>query len=103
MMNMLLPVDWHLDVRPGPNFATIDCADTSGRVIVSATSPDRQTGVFVIPASATMSSNSQAFMQQKAGIMRSFKATFNCIVEQPKTLAVVLPEAARKIVPWPHK
>ena len=99
MMNMLLPVDWQLDVRPGPNFATIDCADTSGRLIVSATSPDRQTGIFVIPVSATLSSNSQAFLQQKAGIMRNFQGAFKCIVEQPKTLAAALPEAAQKIVP----
>ena len=102
MMSMLLPVGWQLDVRPGPNFATIDCADTSGRIMISVTSPDKGTGIFVIPANASMSSNSQAFLQQKADIMRNFKGAFNCTIEQPKTLSVALPEGAEKIIPGAH-
>jgi len=81
MMSMLLPVGWQLDVRPGPNFATIDCADTSGRIMISATSTDKGTGIFVIPANASMSSNSPAFLQQKEGIMRNFKGVFNCTID----------------------
>jgi hypothetical protein len=49
IMRMLLPVGWNLDVRPGPNFATIDCADTSGRIIVSAANPDKTLGVVSSP------------------------------------------------------
>ena len=99
MMSMLVPVGWQLDVRPGPNFATIDCADISGRIIVSATNPDKNTGIFVIPANATMSSNNQAFLQQKESIMRNFKGAFNCTIQQSKPLAVSLPEDASKILP----
>lgn len=102
MMSMLLPVGWQLDVRPGPNFATIDCADTSGRIMISATSTDKGTGIFVIPANASMSSNSPAFLQQKEGIMRNFKGVFNCTIEQPKTLSVALPEGAEKIIAGAH-
>ncbi len=103
MMSMLLPVGWQLDVRPGPNFATIDCADTSGRIMISATSPDKATGIFVIPANATMSSNSPAFLQQKAGIMRNFKGAFNCTTtEQPETLAASLQQGASMIAPDAH-
>ena len=99
MMSMLLPVQWQLDVRPGPNFATIDCADNSGRIIVSASSPDKSTGILVFPANASMSSNNQAFLQQKQGIMRNFKGAFNCSMEQPKPLTAALPEGAAMIAP----
>jgi hypothetical protein len=99
MMNMLLPVGWELEVRPGPNFATIDCADNSGRIIVSATSPDKSMGILVFPANASMSTNSQSFLQQKQGIMRNFKGAFNCSLEQPKPLTVALPEGAAMIAP----
>lgn len=102
MMSMLLPIGWELDVRPGPNFATIDCADTSGRIMVSATSPDKSTGIFVIPANASMSSNNQQFLQRKAGIMRSFKGAFNCTIDQPKPLAANLAEGAAKLFPDAH-
>jgi hypothetical protein len=97
MMSMLLPIGWQLDVRPGPNFATIDCADQSGRIIVSASSPDKSTGILVFPANASMSSNSQAFLQQKQGIMRNFKGAFNCTIDQPKPLSETLQEGARKL------
>jgi hypothetical protein len=99
MMSMLLPVEWQLEVRPGPNFATIDCADNSGRIIVSASSPDKSTGILVFPANASMSSNNQAFLQRKQGIMRNFKGAFNCSIEQPKPLTVALPEGAAMIAP----
>lgn len=103
MMSMLLPVGWLLDVRPGPNFATIDCADTTGRIMISATSPDKSTGIFVIPTNATMSSNSQALLQQKAGIMRNFKGAFNCTTTpQPQTLATSLQQGASMIAPEAH-
>ena len=99
MMSMLLPVGWQLDVRPGQNFATIDCADTSGRIIVSATSPDKTTGILVLPANANMWTNNQPFLQQKQNIMRNFKGAFNCSIEQPKPLSVAMPEGAAKLVP----
>ena len=102
MMSMLVPVGWLLEVRPGPNFATIDCADTSGRIIVAAASPDKTTGILVFPANASMSSNSQAFLQQKQNIMRNFKGAFNCSLEQPQPLAASLPEGAAKIAPETH-
>ena len=103
MMSMLLPVGWQLDVRPGPNFATIDCADTSGRIMISATSPDKGTGIFVIPANASMSSNSQAFLRQEEGIMRNFKGAFNCATTpQPETLAASLQQGALMIAPDAH-
>lgn len=99
MMSMLLPVGWKLDVRPGPNFAKIDCADISGRIMISATSPDAGTGVLVLPVSATMSSNSQAFLQQKEGVMRNFHGTFECSLDQPKPLSASLQEGAAKLFP----
>jgi hypothetical protein len=99
MMSMLLPVGWQLDVRPGPNFATIDCADTSGRIIVSAANPDKTMGILVLPYNASMSSNNQAFVQQKQAVMRNFKGAFNCSVEQPMPLSENLTEAATKLVP----
>ena len=103
MMSMLLPVGWELNVRPGPNFATIDCADTSGRIMISATSPDKGTGIFVLPANATMSSNSQAFLQQKQDIFRNFKNGFNCtILQQSQTLAASLLQGASMIAPDAH-
>ncbi len=102
MMSMLLPVGWQLDVRPGQNFATIDCADTSGRIIVSAASPDKTTGILVLPANANMWTNNQAFLQQKQTIMRNFKGAFNCSVEQPKPLSVAMSEGAAKLVFGAH-
>ena len=102
MIKMLLPVGWQLDVRPGPNFATINCADTSDRIMISSTSPVKGTGIFVIPANASMSSNRRAFLQQKEGIMRVFKGPFNCTIEQSKALAAPLPESASDILPEAH-
>jgi hypothetical protein len=102
MMSMLVPVGWQLDVRPGPNFATIDCADNSGRIIVASSSPDKSMGVVVFPANASMSSTSQAFLQQKSGVMRNFKGTFNCSIEPPQPLSVLLPDGASKIAPEAH-
>jgi hypothetical protein len=99
MMSMLLPVGWQLDVRPGPNFATIDCADTSGRIIVSAASADKSMGILVLPSNASMSSDNEAFLQQKQNVMRNFKGAFNCSVEQPMPLSVDLKENATKLVP----
>ena len=99
MMSMLVPVGWQLDVRPGSNFATIDCADTSGRILISAASPDKSTGILVFPANASMSSNSQSFLQQKQGIMRNFKGAFNCSIEQPMPLVQSLAEGASKLTP----
>ena len=46
-----------------------------------------------------MSSNNQAFLQQKESIMRNFKGAFNCTIQQSKPLAVSLPEDASKILP----
>ena len=99
MMSMLVPAGWQLDVRPGSNFATIDCADTSGRILISASSPDKSTGILIFPANASMSSNSQLFLQQKQGVMRNFKNAFNCSIEQPKPLAQALAEGASKLIP----
>lgn len=103
MMSMLVPVGWQLDVRPGANFATIDCADTSGRIMITATSPDKSTGILVIPASATMSSDSQAFLQQKEGIMRNFKGAFDCRIQRPEPLLTSLSEVAAKTLPGAHE
>lgn len=102
MMSMLVPAGWSLDVRPGPNFATIDCADNSGRIIVSSTSPDKGTGIFVIPANASMTSNNPGFLQQKAAVMRNFKGAFNCSIEQPEPLGEKLAKGAAKLFPDAH-
>ena len=102
MMSMLLPTGWQLDVRPGPNFATIDCADTSGRIIVSAASADRSIGLVVLPADATMSTNSQAFLQQKQRMMSDFRGAFHCTIARPEPLAALLSESAAKIAPGTH-
>ena len=102
MMSMLVPVGWDLEVRPGPNFATIDCADTSGRIIVSATSPDKSTGILIIPANASMSLTNPGFLQQKTEIMRNFKRAFNCNIEQTKPLSANLAEGAARLFPEAH-
>jgi hypothetical protein len=102
MLSMLLPTGWQLDVRPGPNFAKIDCADTSGRLLISATSSDKSVGVVVLPASATMFSNSQSFLQQKQGMLHDFKGAFDCAVVRPESLETVLSDGAAHIAPGTH-
>lgn len=102
MMSMLLPAGWQLEVRPGPNFATIDCADNSGRIVVSAASPDKSVGLVVLPADATMDSNSQAFLQRKQTIFRDFKRAFHCTIARPESLVTALSEGAAKIAPGTH-
>ncbi len=102
MMSMLLPMGWQLEVRPGPNFATIDCADNSGRIIVSVASPDKSVGLVVLPADATMDSNSQAFLQRKQAILRDFPRAFHCTISRPESLTSALSEGAAKIAPGTH-
>ena len=102
MMSMLLPVGWQLVVQPGPNFATIDCADTSGRIIVTAASADKSVGLMVLPADATMFSSSQAFLQQKQRIISDFRGAFHCTIARPEPLSASLAEGAAKIVPGMH-
>jgi hypothetical protein len=99
MVSMLLPVGWSMNPTPGNNFATIDCADTSGRIVLTATNPEKTMGIFVIPANASMSSTNQGFLQQKQGIMRNFPNAFKCSVEQPIGLAENLLQGAPKIFP----
>ena len=102
MMSMLLPVGWQLEVRPGPNFATIDCADTSGRIMVSAASADKSVGLVVLPADATMFSNSQSFLQQKQRMISDFRGAFHCTIARPEPLAALLSEGVAKIAPGMH-
>jgi hypothetical protein len=102
MMSMLLPTGWQLEVKPGPNFATVDCADTSGRILVSATSPDSTMGLLVLPAEANMSSDSQAFLRRMQSVFQNFKGTFHCTIAPPETLANSLSQGAAKIAPGSH-
>ncbi|MGA8939907.1 MAG: hypothetical protein WB439_12160 [Acidobacteriaceae bacterium] len=98
MMSMLLPTGWQLEVRPGPNFAKIDCADNSGRIMVSATSPDKSTGVLILPISAVTS----ALSAQKADILRHFPGAYDCRVERPMPLATKLQDGAAHLFPGSH-
>jgi hypothetical protein len=98
MMSMLLPAGWQLNVQPGPDFAKIDCADTSGRIMVSAISPDQTTGILVLPTSAVTSS----LTPQKADVLRHFSSGFDCKVEQPMSLTAKLQDGATRLFPGAH-
>jgi hypothetical protein len=87
MMSMLLPDGWTLDQGATKNFAKIDCADTSGRIAINAINPDKTMGIYVIPASASMSTNNQNFLRQKEDVMHNFPNAFVCQNEQPMGLA----------------
>lgn len=99
MMSMLVPVGWSMQPTPGPNFAKIDCADTSDRIVITAENPEKTLGVYVIPANASMSTSNQAYIQRKQQIMRDFKGAFNCTLEQPIGLAENLRQGAPKLFP----
>ncbi len=98
MMSMLLPEGWQLNVRPGANFAKIDCADISGRISLSATSADQGTGILVLPTSAVIS----AVSPRKADILHHFSGTFDCKVEQPMSLSAKLQDGATHLFPDAH-
>jgi hypothetical protein len=98
MMSMLLPTGWQLNTRPGPDFAKIDCADNSGRIMVSATSPDQGTGILILPSSAVTS----AVSPHKADVLRHFSGTFDCKIEPPMSLAAKLQDGAARLFPGAH-
>jgi hypothetical protein len=98
MVSMLLPVGWSMEPRPTETFTAIDCADISGRILLTAANPEKDTGIIVLPASTSMSSNNQAFVQQKQALMRNFKVV-RCQIEPPISLAVNLRQGADKIFP----
>ena len=99
MMSMLLPTGWSLQPGANQNFVTIDCADTSGRITISATNPDKTMGIFIIPADASMSTNNQTYLRQKQDVMQHFPRAFHCKLEQPVTLAENFQQGVPKLFP----
>jgi hypothetical protein len=98
LMNMLLPVGWQLQAGPGGNSSTLDCADTSGGLLILANNPENTLGVVIVPTFTNMSTDSQAVIQQERQLMQNFKAV-KCTIEEEKGLAASLREGISKLVP----
>jgi len=98
MVSMLVPEGWSMTPAPGETFGKIDCANQSSRFLLSSVSPDKSTGVVVLPAQATMWSTNQNYLQQSAAFARQWKASA-CTIRQPQSFADGLREGASKLMP----
>jgi len=99
MMSMLVPDGWSIDQGATKNFVTIDCADTSGRIAINAANPEKTMGIFVIPTSASMSTNNQMYLRQKQEVLHNFPNAFDCRLEPPVTLAENFQQGVPKLFP----
>jgi hypothetical protein len=97
MMSMLVPDGWSMTQGANQNFVKIDCADNSGRVIINANNPEQTMGIFVIPATATMSTNNQNYLRQKEDVMHNFPNAFACQNVRQMDLAENFQQAVPKI------
>jgi hypothetical protein len=95
MMSMLVPDGWSMNQGANQNFVKIDCADNSGRVIINANNPEQTMGIFVIPATASMTTSNQNYLRQKQDVMHNFPNAFTCQNVKQMDLA----ETFQQIVP----
>jgi hypothetical protein len=85
-LSMMVPTDWSFvggPKNPQPN----DCNFTSGRLQVMALSPDKKTGVIVMPSPVSMYSNNQQILQTVQMDNQRYSRMQQCKVEQPGPLA----------------
>ena len=100
-MTMLVPSDWSFQ-----GAATIppklDCSYTVGRFGFQALSPDKTSGLQVIPLGTSLWSSNRAVLQQVEQSNRQPYSAINCPIEQPRSLAAGLPEVVSKVIPEGH-
>jgi hypothetical protein len=95
-LSMMVPTDWTFGggpKNPQPN----DCNFTSGRLQVLTTSPDKNTGVLVVPSAVSMYSNNQQILQTVQMDNQRYPRMQQCKVEQPGPLANKIGQLVRAI------
>jgi hypothetical protein len=96
-MTMLVPVDWSFEGSPfvGPK---LDCTFTTGRFLFLAASPDKMTGLRVVPTGTTIWSTNRNVLQQVDETNRRPYSNIDCHIVQTKSISQTLSESAPKLI-----
>lgn len=85
---MMIPMDWTL--QAGNGTGPYDCNMTSGRILVLAASPEKSSGVAIVPGRATIWSNDRGLLQSIQQTNQRYHAQMNCVIQQPQPLASLI-------------
>ena len=84
-MAMMVPLDWTFQARTAGG--AFDCNMTAGRVLAVATSPDKTTGLAILPGRASLWSTDRGLLQSIQQTNQQFHQHRDCEIKQPQPLA----------------
>ena len=82
---MLIPTDWTF--QAGTKQGLGDCNLTTGRILFFANSPDKLSGLVVVPGDVSIWSNDRSLLQAVQANNQQFQHMQHCVIQPPAPLA----------------